>query len=119
MKDGRLKECISDFELLNGELVKNCESQDILSDDVSELDYYKILVAILLNRLKKFRADLFSTEKFIFSVKYSENNFSMPYYELSDLLENERPVDGYEIHVFNKSSQRKIFVANGVEWVNV
>ena len=42
MKDNQLKECISDFELLNGELVKNCESVDILSDDVPELDYYKV-----------------------------------------------------------------------------
>ena len=119
MKDSQLKECISEFESLNKELMKNCESENILSDDVSESDYHKILIAVLLNRLKEFRTDLFNNEKVIFSVKYSENNFSMPYYELSELLDNERPVTGFEIHVFNHSSHRKLFVANGVEWVKV
>lgn len=119
MKDSQLKECISDFELLNGELVKNCESVDILSDDVPELDYYKVFIAVLLNRLRKFRADLFENKKVIFSVKYSENNFSMPYYELSDLLNKEKPIDGFEIHVFSSDSQKIIFKANGVEWVKV
>ena len=65
MKDNQLKECISDFELLNGELVKNCESVDILSDDVPELDYYKVFIAVLLNRLRKFRADLFENKKYV------------------------------------------------------
>lgn len=119
MKDNQLKECISDFELLNGELVKNCEGENILSDDVSEMDYYKIFIAVLLNRLRKFRADLFENKKVIFSVKYSENNFSMPYYELSDLLNKEKPIDGFEIHVFSSDSQKIIFKANGVEWVKV
>lgn len=119
MEDSQLKECISEFEMLNKGLVENCESVDILSDDVPELGYYKILVAVLLNRLRKFRTDLFNNEKVIFSVKYAENNFSMPYYELTDLLNNEKPVTGYEIHIFNRSSQRKLFVANGVEWVKV
>ena len=119
MKDNQLKECISDFELLNGELVKNCEGVDILSDDVPELDYYKVFIAVLLNRLRKFRADLFENKKVIFSVKYSENNFSMPYYELSDLLNKEKPIDGFEIHVFSSDSQKIIFKANGVEWVKV
>ena len=117
MKDSQLKECISDFELLNGELVKNCESENILSDDVSEKEYYKIFIAVLLNRLKKFRTDLFNNEKVIFSVKYAENNFSMPYYELTDLLNKEKPIDGYEIHVFSSDSHKVIFRANGVEWV--
>ena len=117
MKDSQLKECISDFELFNGELIKNCESENVLSDDVSEVNYYKIFIAVLLNRLKKFRADLFENKKVIFSVKYSENNFSMPYYELSNLLNKEKPIDGFEIHVFSSDSQKIIFRANGVEWV--
>jgi len=119
MKDSQLKECISEFEMLNKGLVENCESVDILSDDVPELGYYKILVAVLLNRLRKFRADLFNNEKVIFSVKYAENNFSMPYYELTDLLNKEKPIDGYEIHIFSSDSHKVIFRANGVEWVKV
>lgn len=119
MKDSQLKECISDFELLNGELVKNCEIENILSDDVSEMDYYKIFIAVLLNRLRKFRSDLFENKKVIFSVKYSENNFSMPYYELSDLLNNEKPVSDFEIYAFTSNSRKIIFRANGVEWVKV